>query len=106
MFTSPVVTKLMSSDEVGLASDHSLAIVVPAGAEAAVQVQGVAVLEILWSTNTSNTVTSGRPNIGQAKDASFKLDVSEQMSKTKVFVSVFSAEHFQKVPDIPARPRQ
>ena len=89
------LTKLVGGDQVGLPGDHPLAVVVPAGAEAAVEVEGVAVLEILRSTDSTNTVTPGRAHIGQTQDAALKLDVSEQVRKTEVLVGVLPGEHLQ-----------
>ena len=41
-----MLTELVRRDEVGLPGDHPLAVVVPAGAQAAVEVERVAVLEV------------------------------------------------------------
>lgn len=48
MLWAPIMTKLMSSDQVSLTGDDTLPIVIPGGAKAGIQVQGVTVLEVLW----------------------------------------------------------
>ena len=89
----PVMSKLMRGDQVGLSCDDSLSVVVPAAAEPAVKVQGVAVLEVLRGANTTHAVPPGRSNIGKTENSSLKLDVCEQMRETKVLVGGFPAKH-------------
>jgi len=94
----------MSSDEVSLASDQPLAIVVPARAEAGVEVHGVAVLEIRRRADTTHTSMSGRSNIGQAQDASIEHGISKQVSQAVISMDRLPAEDLQQLPDVPAGP--
>ena len=91
----------MSCYKVCLSGDHSLSIVIPAGAEATVEVQSISILKIFWGTDTSNTVSARGPNIGKTQYTALKLDVCEEMGQTKILVGVLSTKYFKEISYIP-----
>ena len=88
-----MLTKLVRRDEVGLPGDHPLAVVVPAGAQAAVEVERIAVLEVtavtacttacmtaylevLRGADPAHAVPARRAHVGKAQDPALELDDS------------------------------
>lgn len=57
---------------------------VPAGAETGVEVEGVAVLEVLGGADAAHRVPPRGAHVGQPEDAALELDVGEQVRQAKV----------------------
>lgn len=98
---APVVAKLVGRHQVGLARNHPLAVVVARAAQARVQVQRVAVLEVLGRADAADRIAARRAHIGQPQDAALELQVREQMGQTKVLVAVLAREHLQQIAHVP-----
>ena len=61
---------------------------VPAGAETGVEVQRVAVLEVLGRADAAHRVPPGGADVGQAEDAALELDVGEEVGEAEVLVGI------------------
>ena len=59
-----------------------------------VEVTRVAILEILWSANSSHRIPPGRTHVGQAQNSPLKFNVGKQMGEAKILVREFSAKNF------------
>ena len=59
---------------------------VPAGAESGVEVQRVAVLEVLGRADAADGVPPGGSDVGEAQDAALELDVGEEVGEAEVLV--------------------
>ena len=59
-------------------------IVVATRAEAGVEIERVAVLEVLGRADAADGVATRRPDVGEAQDAALELDVGEQVSEAEV----------------------
>ena len=74
---------------------------IPTGTQAGIKIQSVAILEIFRGAYSAHWIAPGRAHIGQAKNATFKLDVSEEMSQAEILVGKFPTEDFKQRPYIP-----
>ena len=59
-------------------------IVVATRAEAGVEIERVAVLEVLGRADAADGVATRRPDVGEAQDAALELDVGEQVGEAEV----------------------
>ena len=59
---------------------------VPAGAEPRVEVERVAVLEVLGRADAAHRVPPGGAHVGQAKNTALELDVGEEVRQAEVLV--------------------
>lgn len=104
VFGAPVVAELVRRHQIRLAGDHTLPVVVPRAAQARVQVERVAVLEVLRRANPAHRVPTRRPHIRQPQNAPLELQIGEQVRQTEVLVTVFAREHLEQIADVPLLP--
>ena len=61
-----------------------LSIVIPGRAEARVEIERVAVLEVLRGANPSHRISPWGTNVSQSKNSALEFDVGEQMCQTEI----------------------
>ena len=66
-------------------------------AEAGVEIERVAVLEVLGRADAADGVATRRPDVGEAQDAALELDVGEQVGEAEVLKKPDDVRHGKNI---------